>query len=305
MSTATEQKMGRWARGWELAKSSWHVLKLDKELSTLPLIGFGISLLVLIPYGLMAILSTTVMHNADGTVSGASFDMGHWGLLITFSLYAIMALIGNFFTAALIRGAIDRFEGKDPTVKSSVAAAWQHRGSIAAFSLFASTIGYLLQIAEQKVPFAGRIALWIAGTAWAIATFFALPVIVTSDKAVGPIEAVRESAGTVKRVWGESIVAQLGIGLVGGLVLLAYTASLAVVGGVLGLALHAGFGALLGIGMLWIIGFVTLAFIFSILAAIAKAAVFYYAKTGESPVTFNKELLRAAMTPKKARKLFV
>ena len=51
--------------------------------------------------------------------------------------------------------------------------------------------------------------------AWTLAAFLTVPVLVAQD--VGPVEAVKESAALLKRTWGEGLIGNGGIGLVGGL----------------------------------------------------------------------------------------
>lgn len=64
-----------------------------------------------------------------------------------------------------------------------------------------------------------------------------------------------------------------------------------------GLVVQIGFSV---VGM----GVIALILLFSTLSGIVKAALYHYATTGESPTTFNKNLLKASMTPKKAKKIF-
>lgn len=136
---------------------------------------------------------------------------------------------------------------------------------------------------------------------------FAVPVIVMSDKPTGPLEATRKSVNIVKKAWGESAVSQIGLGLIQILYTIGWTALMAAI--IAGYAFIApteeydiAFGGTL-IG-LFIIGMVVISVIFSALSSIAKAATYHYATTGESPEMFNKQLMREAMTAKKASKIF-
>ena len=139
---------------------------------------------------------------------------------------------------------------------------------------------------------------------------FAIPVIVSSDEKVSPLKAVKQSAGVVKQVWGESVTGSLSMGIVFFLfILVEITAfmgamflviqSLAEGSAGSRVAFNAA-GITFDIVMLWI----TIAAM-TALNGILTAALYHYAKTGEAPEQFDKELLRQAFTPKKARKLFV
>ena len=46
-------KTGKFARGWQLTKSSWQVLRLDKELAIIPIISLAVELITLV--GLVAV----------------------------------------------------------------------------------------------------------------------------------------------------------------------------------------------------------------------------------------------------------
>lgn len=53
-----------------------------------------------------------------------------------------------------------------------------------------------------------------------------------------------------------------------------------------------------------VIGILGIAMVFAVLNAFVLAAVYYYAVTGQSPLTFNQQLMQQAFTAKKARKVF-
>lgn len=295
------KRPGRIRKGWELTKSSWKVLKLDKELTAVPIIGGIVSLIALIPFLALG----TYMASADNR-PGFTFggDNPVLRLTLMFGLYLVLGFVANFFSAVIAHAALSRFRGADPTIKGSIKAAWKRADSIFTFSLLSTTVGLALRSVEQRVPLAGKIAVWLFSAAWSVANVFTIPVIVTSDSHVGPFKAVRGSVQTFKRVWGESIVADFGIALIGVLTILAYGATSALIMGLLAVAGILNTGAALALGGVAILGLLGVALVLNVLSSIVRAAVYHYAVTGESPETFNKELLQAAMTPKKARKLF-
>jgi hypothetical protein len=51
---------------------------------------------------------------------------------------------------------------------------------------------------------------WIADAAWSLATFFVVPVLALED--AGVRTALRRSASTIRRTWGESVSAAIAIG---------------------------------------------------------------------------------------------
>ncbi|HVQ43694.1 MAG TPA: DUF6159 family protein [Candidatus Saccharimonadia bacterium] len=244
----------------------------------------------------------------------ANNQLNNWrDFAFTLALYFVLALITNFFAGAVIFGATQRFRGENPTISSSLAGAWRKFGPLAAFSLMMATIGLALRMLEDRVPFAGRIAVDLLGAAWSIANVFALPVIVLSEGSVAPFDATKQSVHTIKQIWGESIVVNLGIGFVSGLAVLGYILIWAIIAAVPFMLPIAAPGApgfsipgavFIPVVLLAVGGFIALIAVLSVLSSIAKAALYHYATSGQAPEAFNAELLRTSMTPKKARKVF-
>lgn len=161
----------------------------------------------------------------------------------------------------------------------------------------------IVQMVSDRMPFAGRVVAWIGVAAWSIATIFAIPVIVLSEEPIGPIKAVRQSSVTLKKVWGEGLIVNFGVGLIAGLSVFGYIALIILISIGLGNA-HLPrevtgplFLAAVVVGLL-------MTMVFSTLTAIMRTALYYYATTGKAPEMFNKELLHASLTVKKARRIF-
>lgn len=307
---APTPKVGAFKRGWLLTKSSWHVWRLDKELTSLPLISFLVSLIVLIPVGLLVFATTDLQSSKQlteqtGEVVYQSSLTGWEQGLIVFGVALITTIIANFFSGAVIYGATQRFRGGDPTVRTSIAGAAHKFRPLALFSLMMVTVGLVLQFLEERLPFAGRIAAYLFDAAWNIANVFAIPVIVLSETNVNPIQATKQSVQVIKKVWGEGIVVSLGIGIIAAITYFVYALTFIVAGSVVfGLSGGVSTVPLYAIGAVGILGFVALILVFSTLSAIVKAALYQYAITGQAPGSFDKELLRSSMTPKKASKIF-
>ena len=77
-------------------------------------------------------------------------------------------------------------------------------GTIAGYALIAATVGMILRAIQERVGFIGRIIVGLLGVGWTVATYLVVPVLVTRD--VGPIDAVKESAGWLKKTWGENVI---------------------------------------------------------------------------------------------------
>ncbi len=298
-SASQPAKIGHFRTSWELTKSAWRTFKLDKELAWLQLFG-----------SVSAIIVTAVLMVAGIVIANALFGDGRFdqpsdswvqtataiiGLLIV--SFAVLFVV-NIFSGAIIYGAVERFKGGNPTVKSSLRGALSRWQPLALFSLMMATVGVILQLLEEKLPFFGVLAVRLVGAAWNIANFFAVPVIVISEQRVTPLGATKESINIIKKVWGEGVIIQLGVGLIGGLSVFAYVL---LTGAIVALASSAGAAPLtIGLGAIAVLGFLALVLLFATFGAIVKAALYYYATTGSSPDIFNKDLLDRAVRRKKA-----
>lgn len=303
------QKMGRFRKGWELTKSSWHILRLDKELAALPLIGLALSIPIFAVF-FMALFGTTLLMDpaVEPTQEQQYFTAAEWAMVAGF-LY-LTTLISNFIGGAVIYGALTRFSGGDPTIRGCLAAAWHKLRPLAMFSLLMATVGLILQIIAERLPFGGRIAVWLVGAAWNVANVFALPIIMTDKKPTRPLDATRGSVRMIRQVWGEGAAAAFGLAIIGALVILGWMVGVSLLSAAVGAIAGQVFGASSGIFIIlstiaiMVLGTFALTLAFSVMENILKAALYHYATTGQAPATFNRELLHAAMTPKKARRIF-
>jgi hypothetical protein len=128
--------------------------------------------------------------------------------------------------------------------------------------------------------------------AWSVVTFLVLPVLVFEG--LGPIAAVKRSAALFKGTWGENLMTNAGIGLIG---------LFAIIGGALPLMLFLAIGgpvAILGIGLfvLWV---VTVMLVSSTLTGIFQTALYRYA-TGAPVPGFEPGQLEGSFRPRRERR---
>jgi len=106
------------------------------------------------------------------------------------------------------------------------------------------------------------------------------------------MEAFQESARLLKKTWGEELIGGFSFGLV--FFVLSLPAILLLAGGA---ASGKGFLAL-GFVALAVIYIVTLSVLQAALQGIFQAALYQYAKKGETPRGFDREILTEAITPR-------
>lgn len=279
----------RMAKGWELAKASLAVLRMDKELLVFPLVSSLSCLLVLGSFALPlwnSKYAAVVINDHQAPNDPVAY-------LILFAFYFANYFVIVFFNSALVACAIIRFKGGDPTLADGFRAATNRLPQILAWSLVSATVGMLLRVIESHAEKVGQFISAILGGAWTVATYFVVPVLVVER--VDPITAVKRSLSVLRDAWGEALSANFGIGFVTFLAALLF-GILPLVGGGFALTVSIPLGAvLLAAGFIGLFG---VALVSSTLDSILLAALYLYAAEGEVPRFFDKSLFEDAFSGK-------
>jgi hypothetical protein len=273
---APGQRPGRIRSAWLLAKQSWRVLMLDKELLVFPLLSGVACFLV------MASFAAGVFATGSVQAAKSHEDATLW--VLTFLYYFVNYFVIVYFNSALVACAMTRFQGGNPTVAEGLRAANARLPQILAWVLLAATMGVVLRALQERVALLGRIVIALVGAAWVIATYFIVPVLVMEK--LGPLDALKRSTGLMKQTWGESLVSHAGIGAASGLitflgVLLIGIASVA-------LAVAASSVGVMIAGIVVIVAFLVLAaLVSSALSTIVLSALYLYAAQKKVPQAFE------------------
>ena len=277
---------GSFSNSIALVKASANVLRLDKELMVFPLMSGIATVLVTASFVVPFVVTGGFQVFPEG--SGASYLTYVLGFLFYLAQYTVIF----FFNSALVGAALIRLGGGDPTVGDGLAIASKRVGTIVGYAAIAATVGMVLRFISERGGLVARLASGFAGMAWTLATYLAVPILVTKN--IGPIDAVKESAALFKRTWGEQVVGNFGMGAVMFLAGLSWAAvSVALVMGASSIAPQAMVGAI-GIAVL---GFAFLGLIGSALNGIYTAALYRYAMTGEAGY-FDSGIMGSAFRPK-------
>lgn len=276
----------RFSNSWALMKASANVLKLDKELMVFPLMSGIATVLVMATFIVpMAVTGGfQVLAQEGGTYLGYVFG---------FLFYLVMYTVIFFFNSALVGAALIRLDGGDPTVSDGLSIAASRMGSIIGYAAVAATVGMILRFISERSGFIGRIVIGLVGMAWTLATYLAVPILVTKN--VGPIDAVKESAALFKKTWGEQVVGNFGLGWAFTLMGLSWalvSALLIAAGAQVGPV-----GVMITVGVA-VLGFCFLALFSSALKGIYTAALYRYATTGEAGM-FSSDMVGNAFRSKR------
>ena len=144
----------------------------------------------------------------------------------------------------------------------------------------------------------GRIVAALIGLAWNLVTFLTVPILVLEDVGVG--DAFKRSKDLFKKTWGENVVGQAGLGVVGVLVVASPAIALIAIGAALGTV---GLVVLGAIGVIvdrrqprsWS----------AALSGIYRTALYRFATTGRCPPTSPAPTSSAAFRPRDERRQLV
>lgn len=263
---------GRLETGWALTMDSLLVLRRDPELATFPLVA-----------GVAGLVYLGVLLGGVSLLGGA--DSGPAFYAVLFVLYFGSTFIASFFTAGLMHETREAFEGRDPSFRSGLRAAWRNLGTLLAWAAVAATVGVVIRLIERqgRNSIVARLFAGLFSVAWAILTYFVVPVIVFEN--VGITEAISRSGETFRDTWGETAGAGFGVGLVTILFLVAGILVAVVlffvgtsVGSYLGLVGALGAGAAV----------ILIAYLAGVtLGGIARTALYVYATEGKKPSEFD------------------
>jgi hypothetical protein len=282
--------LNRLSNSWELFKESLKVLAADKELVVFPIISTIGLVIVTLTFAAPLFLSRMF----DGMIFRGNFEAA--GFIVLFLFYVVQYTVIFFANTALVGAAMIRLRGGDPTVGDGIRIATSRFLPILGFALVAATVGMILRAISSRSHGLGRLIVSIIGFAWNVATYLVVPVLAVEN--VGPFEAIKRSAGLLKRTWGEQIAGNLGLGAI---FVLAYLAEAIVFVPLFILAISTQSGAFIVATIaLLVLAIALTALIQSTLEGIYSAAVYQYATTGQVSGFFNESLVRAAFSPARA-----
>jgi len=279
----------RISNGWALTKQSFHVLMLDKELLLFPIMSGFSCLLVLASFA--APLWNSKYVNV--VMNEQQLPQDPVAYIILFAFYFVNFFVIIFFNSALMACAIIRLKGGNPTVGDGFRAAMNRLPQIAGWALVSATVGFILKLIESRSEKIGQIVAGLLGMAWSITTYFVIPVLVVEQKS--PFEALKRSVGILRKTWGESLVANFGIGMI--VFLFMIPIILLIVAG--GFIIASG-NALLG-GVLIATGLILIllvSLVSSALHSILIATIYLFAAEDKVPEQFDRDLIAHAFRQK-------
>ena len=263
--------VSKYRRGFDITRDSLRVFTREPSLLLLPVLSllavgraFAVLAVIVFQQGLVASLVTN--------------DLYQYGAL--FCAIAISSSVATFFNAAVVHCAAQLFDGNSTSVRDGLAAAWRARRQIAVWAVVSATLGTVLYILDEKFGVVGSLTRAVFNLAWALLTYFIVPVIVL-DQRRDLRSQLRQSGSLFRDTWGESVSATLGVSFIFLLVALPGIGLGAVGYFVLDGVFAA--GALVGGGVIVVAAIVGS----QTASAIVRTALYRYATTGEQVGPFD------------------
>lgn len=212
--------------------------------------------------------------------------------------YFLSMFLATFFNVAFVHEIFDALDGNPVSVREGIQFALTKLKPILMWTLFAGIVGMAIKALEEKFGFFGRWVIRFIGTAWSVAAVFVIPVLVLEEHSNNPFAVMKQSAGVIKKAWGEALAGYAGL-QIGGF-LAAFGLFVAMLGA--GAAAWAAqswmvlaLGLALGVG-----GVMAFSYVLGVAGQIYLCVLYRFATAGTVPPGYTPEMLGTAWTPKKA-----
>ena len=203
-----------------------------------------------------------------------------------FMFYFLNYFVIIFFNSGAILYAIKHIRGEEPTFGEVFNELKDRLAHLLGWTAIAATVGIIINSIENQSDFIGKLVAGLIGLSWTVTSFLVLPVLVIERK--GPIESLKESAGMLKKSWGEQLIGHFSFGLIFVALLFGaaiITVPLFLLGEIfilIGFAVIILFGVILGIFQ-WI------------LQSIFMATLYLYVRENRLPGSFSKTQIDGAI----------
>lgn len=221
-----------------------------------------------------------------------------WGSIFILAIYFVSMFLATFFNVAFYSEIIAALDGRGVSFRRGLSTAWSRVSSILVWSLLAGVVGWIIRSIEERLPFVGRIVTGFVGMAWSVAAVFAIPVIIQEQPMRNPIKILQQSALTLKRTWGESLIGYLGFSA-GSTVIFICSLLPLLTACAIAFLLKSVWVFLIAL-VLWVLGLLLMAYISAVAGHVYRCALYKYATEGVIPEPYNQDLLDMAWKVKKS-----
>lgn len=302
---------GKFARSWSLFTSSLQVIRQHKKLLLFPLVSATCSLVIALFFIAPAVLYPTGHSLATAqhwTSLGARFGLEIGGqkpvfhpnalfYAYTAGIYLVSMFLATFANVAFYQQIMQALSGQPVSIRAGLRFASSRWSSILAWSLFAGLVGLIIKQLEERFGLIGRWVMKFVGVIWSVASVFAIPVIIR-EGTTNPLVLLRNSADTLRKTWGESLIGYVGVAVGSWIILLGSLAFLA-----------AGVGASVALNMPymilpfvlgWLVFIIGYGYVMGVAGHVYRCALYIYASEGVAPAPYNADMMNMAWKVKKS-----
>jgi hypothetical protein len=289
----------RFQTSWELLKRSLHVLRSNPRLLLFPCLS-ALCTIALVLFFLAPVLILCVglaaSHGGDWQQLAAKMNVAFYGYGVV--IYLVAMFVATFFNVAFYHEILRALSGDPVSLANGLRFALSRSRSILMWSLLAGTVGLLIRAIEDRLGWIGKIVMGFVGVVWSVAAVFAIPVIVRRDE-TNPLAVLRDSAATLKRTWGESLIGFVGIRL-GGVIFILATLAFGLAG-LIGIAVLHWPAVAIGAAVLWVLAIVAAGVLMAMASHVYRCALYVYASEGVVPAPYSADMMNAGWKIKRAK----
>ena len=272
---------GRFRRGLRLVGIGFTMARDEPGLMMVPAVAFVIQLLIC---GLGFLILWPSLHSINSTDGrSAHFSAGQW--LVAVVVGVLVMFVSVVSHATIIARVMARFHGQSVTNAQAARAALTKSPQLLGWAF----INYVVISILRNIGNRGILGFLVGAllrAGWMLASFFVVPVILFEDK--GAIASIKRSVQLCRSRWGENIVGNGALGIIGTVAIMVDVLVAVVLG-----AVFVPLGAVVGI-----IGLAAILLVLTVATAAFNAALYWYAVTNQSPGQYSVADLQSAYRPK-------
>lgn len=278
------QKIGRFRASKLLFTETFRFFWADREMLWVPFLAL-IAQFFILGVAIVAVCIPAGMF-AEGA-ENVPLTVPEYGAL--FVLYVVSAFVLAFSQAVITHIVYTRIHGGDATLGDGIKVASSHMTALFVWACITSTVGILLRSIAERSQLLVKILVAVMGTMWSVLTYFVVPAIVIDKKSA--FNAIGHSGNVFKRTWGETLIANISLGLVFAAFFFVLIFAL------IGVAVFANVSfefVLLGGGVL-IVAIILASLLSTVLESVLRTLLYVYASEHIVPQNFNQELLESML----------
>jgi hypothetical protein len=272
---------GRFSRGLRLVGIGFTMARDEPGLMMVPVVAFVVQLVI---FGIGAlVLLPTLRSTSTTTGQSAHLSAGQWLVLVVAGVLVMFVSVVSH--ATIIARVMARFHGRSVTNAQAARAALTKSPQLLAWAF----INYVVISILRSIGNRGLIGFLVGAllrAGWMLASFFVVPVILFEDK--GAVASIKRSVELCRSRWGENIVGNGALGIIGFVAILADVAVAVALGMV-----FAPIGVVVGV-----IGLAPILLVLTVATAAFNAALYWYAVTDQSPGQYSVGDLQSAYRQK-------